>query len=655
MTEYNYTPLNKEAGEIRLLELLPGPFNAPICITLKITVLSRQKIPRFKALSYAWGNAQDRVRIHVVAGRGVQGVKSAALNITRSLAEALRHLRKKRQSMVFWIDQICVNQADLEERGNQVLRMPDIFTLAKSVIAWLGPESDDSKVAVKILNKIGPDVTMDWVSSEVLIDPSSSLYSRHLDLSPEQYHSITSLLSRAWFERLWIVQEIRLTKKRICMICGSSRISFVDFGNAIPYLYSSESYRNTAMQETIFAKAMDLLSIKASGIFSLAVMLSLTRLRECSDERDKVYAVLSMLPETEKAGIHPDYSISAPDVFQNIVVQQLKSQATLKMLRHASVKDRVLDVPSWVPDWSTNPEPTATYFSYADLKARAHAYSTSQGVLTVTGVCVTVAHEVKKDLPRIVPEDRMESAKVIQCLLTSIAGKEHSGSNLSKLHTLCLTLCAGSLAENYMPSHQGWPSRKELNDYYTCLNKWFSLESAEPLELCSSTLNVIRHINRMISGTMLFVTADGRLGLAPEATVSGDLVCVILGCHWPLILRPSNNSSHEVVGNCYIDGIMDGGALLGELPKNWMFVSKNFPRLHGHYVVLFDSETQRVHLHDPRLGPLPAGWRIENHKNDYAYNRFVNDITGEATNRDPRLEPEALKARGVDIREFRLI
>ncbi|KAL8841284.1 MAG: hypothetical protein Q9176_003377 [Flavoplaca citrina] len=655
MTEYSFTPLNEEAGEIRLLELLPGPFNAPICITLRITVLSRQNIPKFKALSYAWGNAQDRVRIHVVAGRGVQGVKSAALNITRSLAEALRHLRKKRQSMVFWIDQICVDQANLEERGNQVLRMPDIFTLAKNVIAWLGPADNDCEIAMKIFNKIGPDVTVDYDRTEFQVDPSSTFYSRDLDLSPEQRHSITTLLSRAWFERLWVVQEVCLTKKRICMICGFNRISSVDLGNAIFYLYSLGRYWNT-MEKILFVGFLRLWQIKAFRVPTLESMLILTKLRQCSDERDKVYAVLSMLPETEKADIHPDYSVSASDVFANIVLQQFNSKATLEMLRYASVKDRVLDdLPSWVPDWSTNTVAITTYLSHADLDTRAHAYSTSQGVLTVTGVCTTVAHEVKKDIPRIVPEDKMQSAKVVRCFLTSIAVKEHSGSDLSKLHTLCLTLCVGTFAEKYIPPLKECPSLKELNDYHTCLYKWFSLKSAEPPELCSSTLKVIRYINSMIKGKVLFITTDGRLGLAPEATVSGDLVCVILGCRYPLVLRPSNNSSHEVVGECYIDGIMDGEALLGELPKNWMFVCKNFPELHNQYVVVFDSETQTVHLHDPRLGPLPAGWRIGNHKNDYAYNRFVNDMTGEDTGYDPRLEPEALKARGVDLREFRLV
>ncbi|CAL8574396.1 hypothetical protein XPA_000356 [Xanthoria parietina] len=162
MAEYKYTPLDEKAGEIRLLTLLPGRFNAPICVTLETKVLSHANIPKYQALSYAWGSELDRLNIHVVAGRGVQGVKSAALSVTRNLFEGLKHLRQTRRSTVLWIDQICVDQKNLEERKEQVLRMPDIYSLAQGVIVWLGPEKDDSNVAMEVLNDIGQDVTVDW-------------------------------------------------------------------------------------------------------------------------------------------------------------------------------------------------------------------------------------------------------------------------------------------------------------------------------------------------------------------------------------------------------------------------------------------------------------------------------------------------------------
>ncbi|KAI4253809.1 MAG: hypothetical protein L6R42_007445 [Xanthoria sp. 1 TBL-2021] len=654
MADYKYTPLDEEAGEIRLLTLLPGRFNTPICITLETKILSSKKIPKFTALSYAWGSDLDCLNIHVVAKRGVQGVKSATLSVTRNLFEGLKHLRQIRRATVLWIDQLCVDQRNLEERGNQVLRMPDIYSLAKGVIVWLGPEIDDSNLAMKIFNDIGQDVIVDWALWKYHVDPSSSLYSHDLHLSSQQSLSITNLLSRSWFERLWVVQEICLTQKWVCMLCGFKRISSVDFGNAIIYLASNDSCNN-ATQRDILVGILKLFKLKEDSGFTLEMVLHENRHRTCSDKKDRVYAVLSLLPEEEKLGIHPDYTTSASDVFENIVFQYLKYKASLGMLRFCSTNDRSRDIPSWVPDWSTDHKIRPFEVVSADLDARAHAYSVSKGVIAVTGVCVTVVYEVKNNLPGSIPEDRMKSAKVFRQLLSTWVGQDHSDSSLSKLQSLCVTLCAGKFAEKYIPSRGSLPT-KDVHDYLTSLHEWSLLESAEPPELCSSSLVVIRAINKMTKGRLLITTADGRLGLAPEGTISGDLVCVLLGCKSPLILRSSNSLSHEVVGECYIDGIMAGEALVGELPRNQMLVKKYFPKHRIYYYVLVDSDTGKTLLQDPRLGPLSAGWRIKNHEEDDTFNWYVNDITGEDSgNRDPRLEPDALRARGVEIQEFRLI
>ncbi|KAI4268019.1 MAG: hypothetical protein L6R38_007993 [Xanthoria sp. 2 TBL-2021] len=655
MADYKYTPLDEEAGEIRLLTLLPGRFNTPICITLETKILSSKKIPKFTALSYAWGSDLDCLDIHVVAKRGVQGVKSATLSVTRNLFEGLKHLRQKRRATVLWIDQLCVDQRNLEERGKQVLRMPDIYSLAQGVIVWLGPESVDSNFAMTLLNNVGQDVTVDWAAWECYVDPSSTFDFDGLHLSSQQWLSITNLLSRSWFERLWVVQEICLATKWVCMLCGFKSIPSATFSNAIFYLRGKYDCYN-ATQRDILVGAMRLSRSKAQGWFSLERVLHETRHRKCSNKKDRVYAVLSLLPERERLGIHPDYTISAPDVFENIILQRLKYKATLSMLHFCSTKDRSRDIPSWVPDWSTDHKISPFQIVSADFGARAHAYSVSKGVLAVTGVRVTVVHEVKNDLPRSIPEDRTKSAKVFRQLLSTWVGQDHSDSSLSKLHSLCVTLCAGMFSEKHIPSDYSWPIYKHVHDYLSSLHEWSLPESAEPPELCSLSLGVIRTINTITRGRLLITTVDGRLGLAPEGTLSGDLVCVMLGCRSPLILRSNNSLSHEVVGECYIDGIMAGEALLGELPRNQMLVEKYFPDHRKNYYVLVDSDTGNIHLQDPRLGPLPAGWRIGNHEEDDAINWYVNDITGEDFGfRDPRLEPDALRARGVEIQEFRLV
>jgi hypothetical protein len=66
----------------------------------------------------------------------------------------------------------------------------------------------------------------------------------------------------------------------------------------------------------------------------------------------------------------------------------------------------------------------------------------------------------------------------------------------------------------------------------------------------------------------LVVTAQGYLGLVPNAARKGDSICLLLGCSLPVILRPlsDGNASQaaprwKFVGECYIYGIMDGEAM----------------------------------------------------------------------------------------------
>lgn len=99
MALYKYIPLNEKAKEIRLLTLLPDRFDAPIHITIQTKVLSAKKIPRFEALSYAWGSALDRHDIYVKPKPSKRAIlrrmgyprrsEITALPVTHNLFEAL--------------------------------------------------------------------------------------------------------------------------------------------------------------------------------------------------------------------------------------------------------------------------------------------------------------------------------------------------------------------------------------------------------------------------------------------------------------------------------------------------------------------------------------------------------------------------------------
>jgi Heterokaryon incompatibility protein (HET) len=68
--------------------------------------------------------------------------------VTSSVALALRSLRGTLRNRILWIDAICINQADLCERSQQVLHMCAIYSQASTVIVWLGPEDESSAVAI---------------------------------------------------------------------------------------------------------------------------------------------------------------------------------------------------------------------------------------------------------------------------------------------------------------------------------------------------------------------------------------------------------------------------------------------------------------------------------------------------------------------------
>jgi Heterokaryon incompatibility protein (HET) len=84
------------------------------------------------------------------------------LKVTKNLYEALHHLRDETRPRVLWIDAICINQRNLPERSSQVRRMADIYSLSKRVVVWLGPEAEDSSLALELLGSLATKVEINW-------------------------------------------------------------------------------------------------------------------------------------------------------------------------------------------------------------------------------------------------------------------------------------------------------------------------------------------------------------------------------------------------------------------------------------------------------------------------------------------------------------
>ena len=672
MAPYEYSALNESASEIRLMTLLPGRFEDDVIITLETVILTKENTPQYEALSYVWGSKENPMDITVKARkpkrpksfsllgrsrrRRLEACSPGTISVTQNLAIALPYLRKEDKPRVFWIDAICVNQQDPAERGHQVKRMAAVYSMARQVIVWLGPESQNSTLALRALDNIGSRLRVDWnllKMTSVLTGQLITQFDETFD--HETWKSMGHLLGRPWFERLWIWQEVRLAREGY-LLCGNEELPWETLRRAILYLHQAPM---PAGFRHLFERCYHLANYrdKGKGVFeTLDMILEDTKSASCSDPRDKIFAVLSLARKDDTRGLDPDYAKSAEAVFQDLVLYYTFSLRSLDILTHCELRDETggMNLPTWVPDW-TMPRLSETILISGSCRNSKPRVRYQDGkVLAATGVRVAVIRCVQS-LPQHGPEEGLDLNEIEDTIRAIIVPKIESLSipeRNATLISLCRTLCCNTFADTHSPPDSNFPTSENCGKN---IHRIVDTTRDTALEYSPEERRSLGRVAASIQGRSFFTTADGYIGLAAIATKPDDEVCIILGCLSPLVLRPCGDGSHKVVGDCYIDGFMDGAAYLGPLPSKWQLVLRYFEEYSSNYKVFLDHQTGEFQIEDPRLGPLPAGWYISDHEMKDAYNLFANNETGEKTCSDPRMTPEALTARGVDVKEFQLV
>ena len=159
---YAQAPLATEQREIRILSLAPGIGDSVLRGDLIVESLNYDD-PHYTALSYTWSGPVSQCSI-VIGG--------VPLHITENLELALRRIRGLNRPKNMWVDAICINQNDSEEKSVQVLLMGDIYANAARTVVWLGEQSADSDMAMDFIHSLrqrGPyqlDIYSDVDSSD---------------------------------------------------------------------------------------------------------------------------------------------------------------------------------------------------------------------------------------------------------------------------------------------------------------------------------------------------------------------------------------------------------------------------------------------------------------------------------------------------------
>ncbi|KAK7453143.1 hypothetical protein CaCOL14_005013 [Colletotrichum acutatum] len=292
MTKFKHKPLRRP-NEFRILRLRAQPCfgNSPVqCDIIHATLDSP---PAYRAVSHRWASTGDEPQIILVDG--------APFLVSTSIYDLLIELRRMRLSQLLWIDSICIDQADAQEKSRQVGLMREIFEEATSTIGWLGKTPVTAK-AFELVRRIVTTAQMD--QKELL----------SLKSSPSSgWQELLSLLTNSWFERVWIIQEIAASKETVLQ-SGNAMMHWEVFAEGLgriltPGTGSDEHLSILTNEHLMNALIMENMRFQVDEIDRLALKdaLKLGSRFKATLSVDNVFALLGIIKERNAPLFHPNF------------------------------------------------------------------------------------------------------------------------------------------------------------------------------------------------------------------------------------------------------------------------------------------------------------------------------------------------------------
>ena len=356
LSSYEYSPLESSSC-IRILILQPSEgFSAPLECSIihkdrRAVLREFSRTDHYEAVSYFWGDPDFSHKLLCDNG-------SSVLRITPNVDSLLRHLRKVSKPRHLWVDAICLNQKDNDEKSIQVQLMGEIYHQAKKVHVWLGEADEDIEKVLSFFRAsaaIGEkNITSTLVEEELRAIFNSAVKS-----------SVTQFLARPWFERRWVIQEVALSHDTVFQ-CGKTKIAWHWLADGLNVLKratemgfgvnpeSTNALENVASIRTNTGKILDLLWEFHST--------------KCQDPKDRLFDLYGLASDirrvrgesTEISGGHIcsviDYSGDWVDTYCKFAQSCVEAGYYSTIIRHVvsfgSLAKQNPSWPSWVPNWS---------------------------------------------------------------------------------------------------------------------------------------------------------------------------------------------------------------------------------------------------------------------------------------------------------------
>ncbi|KAH7408816.1 heterokaryon incompatibility protein-domain-containing protein [Phaeosphaeria sp. MPI-PUGE-AT-0046c] len=572
--------------EIRVLDILPGHRGDSIHCTLRIVSLDSDE--KYEAQSYIWGISYASRSIDV-AGQHV--------SVTENLYGALQRLRLPAEPRTIWIDQLCIDQTDNLERSTQVAMMRDIYRRCCCCILWLG---ELQEISVQSATDVFSFIEQ---AAAVKTTPISGLPTLLQDTTEGEAaraaFAAISMYGNTWWSRIWTVQEAIIPPYAL-LTWGPLSVSRDDVLMAAVHLKSTgmhtkftSDFIEKRLQHSELLRRM-LYPVRGflhahSNTDGPLDLLMRWRHREASNPRDKVYALMGLLPtEVLPSARHYSYESPAASLFANVTFDLIEEEQSLRALIGSSEMPHLTpDLPTWAIDFANSNHVGWRQLKWWNHSHRYHQFSAcgsgsfetvlrdSGRILALTGSMVDQV-EVTSEAYEVPDSEPIPSDKLLETILTwkdllrkwcKERGTSPEYVTGGSWHSaFAQTVVGGLVMQEFPISRTNATSTKDFDELLNTL-----ANNATNAKLYESACG-------MVPNHVFFITGKGYLGVGPPRTRAGDDVWILHGGRVPFILRTleagteANSKRRTLVGDAYVHGIMDGEAVEeGQVQSIWLY------------------------------------------------------------------------------------
>ena len=564
MATFKYDPL-PTLSTIRLV-FLPITEGLGIPKTLELSLIQEEissVSKRYFALSYVWG---DPVRVHTIKVNGHD------FAITDNLMFFLR--RERKISYAFWIDALCIDQDNKDEKDEQIGRMRDIYQNALRVYADLGPASEDEEVEFKKMETLSKSIVADSkrIDLEGIQSSETAENVRLSSILVEPYdiqfwRKLGDFFGRPWWMRVWIMQEATaLHPANTYLLCGKIELPLSHAFGCAATLHITQQRRpwgeiaEPATRPSSISRVLRLRTMrKNNDLMPLLDILEHFRGLEATDLRDIINAALNIANDVKKGEIQTSYQASVLDAYRAVAIHFLKdSIAPLKIFSYCGTRFQHLEVEpgwaSWIPSFYHGfPRTVLNSYLTADDGSQRPCYNPCSSEIFSTEM---YPNSIEGETLHVYgfPVDTL-TALTWPCITLSIQDgidivdkwiPSDSATNYFTGETM-LTAFLRTVVADISTSHH-----KVQRGNHAHLDPLTGRLIFREFDKSAERIFEASQFRR------LAYSAKGYMALVSHQAREGDILYALIGGPMLYVLRPRGGGKFVLVGECYVHGMMDG-------------------------------------------------------------------------------------------------